>query len=67
VRCAGAGGCIVCHGDGAEVRFQNVVFEGCSVIVLAGAKVTLDNCTAADANVFLVGSGAHTQVRTHSL
>ena len=44
------------------MRFQNVSFEGCSVLVLAGAKATLDSCPATDANVFLVASGAHTQV-----
>ena len=45
------------------MRFQNVSFEGCSVLVLAGAKATLDSCPAMDTNVFLVASGAHTQVR----
>jgi hypothetical protein len=61
---SGAGGCVVCHGDGAEVRFQNVAFEGCCVVVLAGARVTLDRCSAVDANVFVVASGAHTQARS---
>lgn len=54
---------MVCHGSGAEVHFQNVHFEGCSVIALEAAQVALADCHATDCTVFVTAHGANTQVR----
>lgn len=36
---------MVCYGSGCNVTFSKVKFDSCSLIVLAGATVTLINCT----------------------
>jgi hypothetical protein len=62
-----AGGIIVCHGSECSVTFTGTHFLGCTVVALAGATVTLSNCTSQNSTngpsgVSILASGDRTAV-----
>jgi hypothetical protein len=66
-----AGGVVVCQGTGCNVIFKEVTFEGCSLVLLDGARVSLEHatfeqgCSAAEAvptGISIIVHGAHTSL-----
>jgi hypothetical protein len=50
------------YGEGTHVTFTGVTLANCSIIVVAGAKLTLLECSSMSSEVALFASGAKTTV-----
>ena len=63
--CECAGGVVVCYGQACSASLSSVRFEDCSLVVAAGAHVTLHACSFAHStpfNISLVAHGSSTTV-----
>jgi hypothetical protein len=61
---------VVCHGKGCSVTFSSVTFANCTLVVLAGARATINSCsftrcTTQPKGVSVFVHGGSTYVRMH--